>query len=237
MNLFLMQPMIGDITMGFFSRKRKVSTEEFCTEFYDQSVFSPDIGGVDPWKTFCETSYRSISEVDSTFRQVNLSAFTSELRSLRLEVFGISWLHHVKDKFAPVQSEFTKRYLEEHGVSDIWESMENYNQATARSTTGGDNPTNRLGRGHIVFLNQMRVEIFEKWIKLGYDPKAIARVVNRLGSGTAWKSKRVHTYLAFALTDKLDCEVNDEAIFRISAIIQGFYDGASESIKEVKIVE
>jgi len=58
-----------------------------------------------------------------------------------------------------------------------------------------------------------------------------------LGSETPWKEKRVHTYLAFALTDKLGCEVNDKARLRILAIIQGFYAGSSESIKEVKIVE
>ena len=115
--------------------------------------------------------------------------------------------------------------------------MENYNQATARSTTGGHDPNSRKGRDYITFVNQMRVELFDNWVKLGYDPKAVARASNRLGSETPWKSKRVHTYLAFALTDKLDCEVNDEAMFRISAFIQGFYAGASEAIKEVKIVE
>ena len=44
--------------MGLFLRKGKVSTEKFCTEFYDQSIFSPDIDGVGPWKVFCETSYK-----------------------------------------------------------------------------------------------------------------------------------------------------------------------------------
>lgn len=229
--------MTGDITMGLFLRKGKVSTGKFCTEFYDQSIFSPDIDGVDPWKVFCETSYKSIVEADSTFRQANFSAFTSELQTLRLEVFGIAWLHCVKDKFAPGQSEFTKLYLKEHGLADIWESMENYNQATARSTTGGHDPNSRKGRGYITYVNQFRLILSEKWVKLGYDPKAVARASNRLGSETPWKSTRVHTYLAFALTDKLDCKMNDEAIFRISAIIQGFYEGASESIKEVKIVE
>jgi len=229
--------MSGDISMGLFSRKRKVSTEEFCTEFYDKSIFSPDLDGVDPWEVFCETSYKSIAEADPTFGQVDISALISELRALRLEVFGIAWLHHVNDKFAPDQSEFTKLYLEKHGLADIWESMENYNQATARSAKGGNDPNSRRGRGYITYLNQFRLILFEKWVKLGYDPKAVARASNRLGSETPWKSTRVHTYLAFALTDKLDCKVNDEAIFRISAIIQGFYEGASESIKEVKIVE
>lgn len=223
--------------MGLFLKKRRVSTEEFCIEFYDQSILSPDIGGMDPWKVFCETSYRSIVEVDSTFGQVVLSVFISELRALRLEVFGIAWLHHVKDKFAPGQSEFTKRYLEQHGIADIWESMEVYNKATARSTTSGHDPNSRTGLGYLTFINQFRMILFEKWVKLGYDPKAVGRAANRLGSDTKWKSKSVHVYLSFALTDQLECEVNDEARSRILAIIQGFYDEASESIKEVKIVE
>ena len=223
--------------MGLFSRKRKVSTEEFCTEFYDQSIFLSDIGGFDPWVTVCKTSHKSIAEVDPTFEQVDLSAFTFELRALRLEVFGIAWFHCVKDKFVPDQSEFTKCYLEEHGFADIWESMEDYNQATARSTVGGHDTNSRSGCASVVYLNQMRVSLFESWMKLGYDLKAVARASNRLGSEISWKSKRVHTYLAFALTDKLGCEVNDEARFRILAIIQGFYAGSSESIKEVKVIK
>lgn len=223
--------------MGLFSRKRKISTIEFCTEFYNQSIFSPDIGGMDPWKTFCETFYKSIAEVDPAFGKVDISALISELRALRLEVFGIAWLHHVNDKFAPGQSEFTKHYLEENRIADIWESMENYNQATARSTTGAHDPNSRIGRGNLVYLNQRRVELFDEWSKLGYDPKAVARMANRLGSDTAWKTNRVHVYLSFALTDQLKCEVNDEARPRILAIIQGFYEGSSESIKEVKIMD
>ena len=222
--------------MGLFLRKGKVSTEEFCAEFYDQSIFSPNIGGVDPWKSFCETFYKSIAEADPIFGQVDISALISELRALRLEVFGIAWFHHVNNKFAPDQSEFTKSYLEERGLTDIWERMENYNQATARSTAGGYDSNSRSGHGHLVYLNQKRADIFDEWLELGYDPKTVARAANRLGSDTAWKSNRVHVYLSFALTDKLGCEVNDEARPRILAIIQGFYEGASESIKEVKIV-
>jgi hypothetical protein len=185
----------------------------------------------------CETYHKSIAEVSPTFTQVSLSAFASELKPLWLEVIGIAWLHHVNDTFAPCQSEFTKRYLEEHGVANIWESMEHYNQATARSTTGGNDPSTGMGRASNTYWNQMRIQIFEKWVKLGYDEEAVARAANRLGSDAQWKSSRVHTYLAFALTDKLGCEVNDDVIFRISAFIQGFYEGASEALKEVKIVE
>ena len=83
----------------------------------------------------------------------------------------------------------------------------------------------------------MRMELFEKWVKLGYDGEIVARAANRLGSDTSWKSNRAHTYLSFALTKQLECEVNDGARPGIMAIIHGFYVGSSESIKEVKVVE
>ncbi len=222
--------------MGIFSRKRKVLIGEFCREFYDKAIFAPKIAGSDPWKLFCESCYKFIKEDDHTFGQVDLSSFTLELLAIRLEVFGVAWLHHVNDKFAPRQSEFTKSYLEELEHTDIWKSMGNYNQAIARSTTGDLDPNSKSDRAYNTFLNSLRVDFFNKW-SVGYDSEAVARAANRLESFRRWKSMGVHSYLSIALTDQLLCEVNDEAIYRITVIIQGFYNGAWESIKEVKIID
>lgn len=222
--------------VGLFSQKPRVSIKEFCKGFYDEFIFPPNIGEVNPWEAFGEMSYKMVLGADPTFKTVSLSSFTAELRTLRLEVFGIAWFHNVKDKHAPAQSEFTKHYLEEHGFTDIWESLEDYNKAVARSTTGGHDPDTRLGRASIVFLNQMRSALFDEWVQTVSDPKNAARAANRIGSHVSWKSMRAHSYLSFALTDRMQCEVNEEARTRIVAIIQGLYDGASEAIKAVKII-
>ena len=222
--------------MGLFVKKKIVSTEKFCREFYDQHIFAHDIGGVDPWNVFCNEVYKKITEVDPEFGEVELTIFTSELRTLRLEVVGLVWIHHVKDNFAPTQSEFTKNYLEEYSIDDVWEAMEDYNQAIARSTTAGYDMNSGMGRGKITFLNTMRADLFDAWIDAGYDNIAVARAANRYGSKTAWKSSRVRTYLTAALTGRLDCKVNDEARFRIMAVIYGFYEGVSKELKKVKII-
>jgi len=223
--------------VGLFLQKRKVSTEEFCTEFYEQSIFSPEISGVDVWRIFCETSYKTIAEADSRFEQVAISPFTSELQALYLEVFGIAWVHCLKDRFAPEQSEFTKHYLEERGFAEIWEAMANYNQATAQSAEVGLDAKTRRGRARLVGINVLRTGLFDRWVALGYDPESVARAANRFGSHTASKSRWTKACLSLALTNRLECEVNTEAHLRIQGITHGFYAGASEAIKEVSIVD
>lgn len=222
--------------MGLFSRKPKISIELYCRDFYDQYVFGPEIGEVKPWPLICETDYKFIVEADATFQEVDLALFTSELRILWFEVVGIAWFHHVKEEFAPVQSEFTKRYLHERDEDEIWISMEGYNQATARSAWGGRDSSSRLGRGRRTYLNVRRARLFDLWVSRGLDPVSVARAANRLGSKPEWKSHRVHNYLSFALTDRLSCKVNEEGRFRIMVRIEGLYRGASESIRKVKIV-
>jgi len=220
--------------MGLFTQKRKVSTEDFCTAFYDES-FSSGPGGVNFWSVFGQKSYEMIAEADPRFEQVNVPAFISELLALRLEVCGVAWLHNIDDKFAPRQCAFTQRYLEQHGRADIWEMMLNYNHAIAKSITGGHDPNRRMDRAQIVFLNSMRNGLFEQWVELGHDPQSVARVANRILCEKAWKSNRAHVYLSFALTDQLNCELNEEARGRVLMIIQGFYAGATEAIREVTI--
>jgi len=220
--------------MGFFLYKSKISTDNFCKNIYDQLVFAPELRGVDLWKVMCETNYKMITDADPQFRKVDIEDLTSEMRALYLEVVGLAWLHHVKDKFAPIQSEFTKQYLKDKGVSELWQTMEDYNQATARATTSGYNPNSRTGRAGITFLNQVRANLFDEWYKLGYSADASTRAANRFGSKQVWKA--VLTCLSVTLTKRLGYEVNDDARMKIIFIIQGFFDGASESIKSVKIV-
>jgi hypothetical protein len=122
-------------------------------------------------------------------------------------------------------------------MESLWELMETYNQATARSTTHGADPESRSGRARLTFLNQMRASLFDEWIAKGFDGGAVARAANRMGSEIPWKARSTHTYLSFALTDQLDVEINEDARLSIFSIIKGFYDGAKESIKEVKIIK
>jgi hypothetical protein len=221
--------------MGFFSKKTERDTEDFCRDFYDSVVFSRE--QPDFWTEFCANTQKQIGDRDAALMSVGLSELCDELRALRLEVFGIAWLHNVKSISAARQSEFTKRYLEEYGEYELWEIMGIYNQATARSTTGGHDSQSAAGRSHLAKLDGLRADHFDTWVELGYDSIAAARAANRLGSDIGWKQNRTQSYLSFALTDQLAVEVNKDARLVVMAAIVGFYRGSKDAIKEVRIVE
>lgn len=222
--------------MGLFDRKPRMSTQEWCEYFYSNYVFAPPISEVDPWRAFCESAHRQILRADATFSAVDVSDLSDQLLALRLEVIGIAWLFRVKDDLSPKQSECTRLHLLKHNREHLWDMMEPYNQAVAKSTVGGSDPSTGTGRAHITFINSMRADLFDKWVTKVTDPKDAARPANRFGSNVPWKSKKTHIYLSYALTDQLQCEVNDEARTGMMAIIQGFFDGTSEELQKVKII-
>ena len=221
--------------MNFFNRKPKVRLDECCRNFYDNHILHPNIEGLSVGSIYFDTVRQSIIEADSSFASVDPQLFAAEMTVLRFEVFGIAWLHEVGDKNAAAQSEFTKSYLEEHGELDIWESIEPYNQAVARSSTLGQKPDTASGRAYLSFIDSMRMQLFEKWHKQGFDPKCVARAANRLSTEEAWKKSLTPGFLMLTLCDRLGCELNEEAQFRLVAIIVGLYNGARETLNEVKI--
>jgi len=222
--------------MGLFDRKPKTSVQDWCEHFYNNYVFVSPIGGADPWRRYCDLARDQIAQSDPTFSGVEAVGLSDQLLALRLEVIGIAWIMRVKTELSPEQSECTRQYLLNHNQERFWEMMEPYNQATAKSTVGGNDPGTRMGRGHITFMNLKRTELFDKWAARVSDPKDAARPANRIGSNVPWKSHRTHVYLSFALTEQLRCEINDDARKGLTAVIQGFFDGASEELRKVRIV-
>ncbi len=222
--------------MGLFHRKPRLSTQQFCEDFYSNYVFAPSIADSNPWLILCDSIHQQLLQADPVFSSVDLSCPPDQLLALRLEVIGIAWMLHVKDSLSPRQSECTRVYLSRHNRDDLWDMMDPYNKATAESTVLGSDPSTRIGRGHITFLNSMRAQLFDDWVATVSNPKDAARAANRFGCNVPWKSKRTHTYLSFALTDQLQCEINEKARLAIMAIIQGFYDGTYEKLSKVKIV-
>lgn len=222
--------------MGLFDRKPKVTVQQWCDEFYSGSVFVSSIGGADPWQVFCNTVRDQVAQADSAVSQLDDKILSDQLLALRLEVVGIAWMVHVKDAFSPKQSQCTQEYLASHNQDKYWDMMEPYNQAVAKAAVGGSDGSTAAGRAHITFMNSMRTQLFGKWKTTVSDPKHAARAANRIGSDVSWKAQKTHVYLSFALTDQLQCKVNEEARRTLMAVIHGFFDGASEELKKVKIV-
>ena len=237
--------------MGLFKRKPKVTIEEFCRQFYDTDIFSANIGGVDAWKMFCETAFDLAVQADQSFAAIDRAKFQEELTGIRMELFALAWMHRFKrEEFTLPQSLHTGRYLEEKGKLPIWDIMGEYNQAVAQSTTmteTGQQVDGRLGRARIEVGNVRRFEIFKRWADaLGdnvtteqreYVGRCVARVANRIGADIRRGDCVLVRLLASRLADRLGCEanLNPEALFRLSAVIYGFYRGAKEAINEANL--
>ncbi|MBN4076147.1 hypothetical protein JYT16_00355 [Gemmatimonas aurantiaca] len=221
--------------MSLFSKKEKITTHDFCTRYYEEHVFAPDIAGSDPWELFIETSHEMIAMEDSNFRNVKISVFADEVLALRLEVIGLAWSHNLSDTIAINQSEFTRQYLKDRDDEILWDYMGDYNQAVARSTMSGLDPNSQAGHAQITSQNSMRADLFEEYVSKGLDGTVVARALNRLGSERTWKSNMTHSYLSFKLTDRLSQGISEGARWVLISLIKGFYDGACESLASVNI--
>lgn len=221
--------------MGLFNKKVKMSTQDWCENFYSSAVFST-VRDVDLSQFFSETAFQQLVQADPTISVVDSSVFADHLLALRLEVIGIAWLVYVKDDFLPLQSECTRLYLLKCNRSDLWDMMDAYNQSVAESTVGGIDSTSSKGQREIAAINSKRMNLFDKWATKVSDPKDAARAANRLGCQASWKSERTPIYLSFALTKQLQCEINDEARQIIQNTIHGFFDGVSEDLRNTKII-
>jgi len=235
--------------MSFFSKKQEVNLEDFCRDFYESQILNPKIGevGIDAMSVYAKQIKKSVTEIDSVFVDVDLQKLTYELTVIRFELFALAWLHEFPDKLFS-QSVFTYEYLHEKGRDDIWEGMEKYNVAIADSITTG------LSESETLYISRDRMDLFDRQIenakKNGLDldsnnsvfGKCIARTINRQFFNKAWKNGHTIYFLMLALCHQLGLGYgpsytgpNKEAQFRLGATVRGFYDGAEQSMDNVKI--
>jgi hypothetical protein len=228
--------------MGLLNRKPKIGIEEFCQQLYDSQIFHPIIAGEDIGKGILDSMFDSVAEADQSFAAIDHTLFYQEMRALRLELFGLAWGHKFKqEKFTIPQSVFTRHYLEENGKLEMWDIMGEYNQAIADSvtlkTTG-----ERMEDWQVAKSNLARVRMFDKWTEANKGAtteldNCVARVANRIGADISRNDSILTKRLAARLPDRLGCDVNlnTEAIFRLSALVYGLYNGAKEAINSVNL--
>lgn len=221
-----------------FSKKREGTVELFCRTFYEKVILNCVIDGVNVNAKLFEVLKNDLAASDSTFANIDSQTFNNEIVALQFELFALAWLHHFGDKLAVNQSVFTKDYLNKNSHNDIWEAMELYNQAIARSTTIGKTPNKAPDRAYITNVNLTRVNLFEQYHKEGHDIKCVARVLNRLFSDKVWKKGTTAGLLLFAFCDRLnfgkDYEPNKETHRRWFLNINDFYEKDLESLSKVK---
>lgn len=225
--------------MSFFSKKQEVELEPFCRLFYEKVILNCIVDGVDINAKIFDTLRNALVATDSNFANIDSQKFNNEIIVLQFELYALAWLRQFGDKSAVAQSVFTKNYLNEKNQNDIWEAMEPYNQAIARSTTIGRTPEKAFDRVYLVKVNTTRMNLFEQYHKEGLDDKCVARVLNRLFSDEVWKKGITAGLLLFAFCDRLGFEQNfepsKEAHSRWFIEINDFYEKDRESLSNIKI--
>ncbi len=225
--------------MSIFSKKQEVELEPFCRLFYENVILNCVVDGVDINAKIFDALKKALTDNDSNFANIDSQKFKDEIIALQFELYALVWLHQFGDKSAVAQSVFTKKYLSEKNQNDIWEAMEPYNQAIARSTTIGRTPEKAFDRAYLVKVNTTRMNLFDQYHKEGLDDKCVARVLNRLFSEDAWKKGVTAGLLLFALCDRLgfgkDFEPSKEAHRQWLIEINDFYEKDKGSLSKVKI--
>ncbi len=178
--------------MGLFSRKPSISIEAFCQDFYDR-FFDPKIAGVDATLVFFDTAFDHVAEADRLFAKVDRVLFSREMTALRIELFGLAWMHYFKakklDKYSLREISFTKKYLESTGKIEIWDIMLFYNKAIAESgnllATG-----KRARRAWIASTAHLKMDLYGKLrTETENDKDCIAPVLNRFLTDVVWERK------------------------------------------------
>ena len=217
----------------------KVSVQDFFQDFYDSQVFHPVIAGQDMKWSYIDTAYDSIVKIDKLFNSVDRNVFRKEMMAVRMEMVGLAFTHKIKNKEQLLnQSLFTEDYLNKIAQSEIWDIMGEYNQAIARSSTD-ITKGERASRATIVMINNMRILLWEEYLKKyykdGMDKTCIARICNREGCEVAWGKHVTDRYLMARLADRVGCNesINPDALMVVASVIWGFYQGAKEAIKSV----
>lgn len=228
--------------MTLLTRKHRTGVDEFCQHFYDTNIFHAIVAGTDLYANFCEVSYDSVVQADSRFTAIDRQLFRQELTAVHMELFSLAWTHCRKfkpDAYLLRQTIFTKDYLEREGCQRIWDIMLEYNRAIADSLneTIYSIPIERVRRGKAAFLNSFRFNLCKEWVKDGTDEYCAARILSRMFTENAWNRKITLKHLTAQCTRRLqnDLNLNDEALFKLSVVMYGLYNGARDAIKSVTL--
>lgn len=225
--------------MAFFNKKQEVNLETVCRLFYENVILNCVVGGVDVNAVFFDALKNALIAVDRNFADIDSQKFIDEIIALQFELFALAWLHQLGDKLAVAQSTFTKNYLHENKRDDIWDAMEPYNQAIARSSTLGRTPKKAFDRVYLARVNKTRFDLADQYYEEGHDPRCVARAVNRLFADVAWKKGITAGLLLLAFCDRLGFDPNfqpsKEAHSQWFIEINDFYEKARKSLSKIKI--
>ena len=204
--------------------KPKVAIGGVCGEFYNSRVFRPTLARKKRAPIVWDAVLKAIQDVDYSVSLVDQTVFVDELNALRIELFGLAWVHHLKDEDYIIREIlFTKKYLDDMNRSNIWEGMGHYNRAIVDSA---DQVQERQGE---------REALTATWAGSGVDPECSTRAVNRLSTVEAWERGIIPERLVDTFADRIGCQLQPPGKAKLQEIIEQLYDDALREIKSVKV--
>jgi hypothetical protein len=222
--------------MGFFTKKRRISLAEFCNDFYENVFINPKIGGKAFPEVFAQSILSQLIKVNTGFINVDQEAFLNEILKIRFELFGLAFYYSFGEEKSIENSIFTKQYLEQRKLNSIWDESVIYNHQIAEGATFGLRAKGKDGEMKIIQINNLRMNLCNKYFEKYVDPQCVARSVNRFWTNEAWKIKYIQYCLTLTLCEKLQVVSNKEAEFCFAEIFTGIFNGAFEVMGNVKLV-
>lgn len=224
--------------MSIFNRKQTVNLEDYCNFVYDNLIPNSSESENNIDSMFIDYLEKRINVGYSDIDKQNI---ISELRALQFELFSLVWTHKfISDVIVMRQNIFTKKYLIEKGMENIWQNMNDYNDMIGAATLDW---LSNLAKINISFNYNMRKDLISKNIeaaqKLGItDDDIIKRVNNRTWSENAWRQNFVHQIVIPQIGKKLNIkreELNRQDVSFFSEIMNGSYSGSKKILENIKI--
>jgi hypothetical protein len=225
--------------MGLFSRKQEVRTEEFCRQRYDYWIALLDSSSANALAV--GKVLQVIEKEDFRFTGIPLSQFLREIVTFQFEAFSHVWQGRfsANGKHLITQGTFTKRYLAEKGLVEIWDGMDIYNQFIPRVNTTYQNPGSAFARAGRAMANQTRADTIDYLRASGCDNEVAICIANRAGDLRPWTrpDHALQIQLAIALAGRLKPEIVRPVLESLKILIEGFYRDFWDATKNIKIVD
>ena len=233
-------------------QKKEVKLEDFCRNFYNKNILGGTIHGVDVNTTYYKGTQDFIGEVFPEFLNVDFEKLKEEFSILRFELFSLALFHSFGEDVSVSQSVFTMHFLEENNKQDIWKRMQRYNSAIAsgvrKSICNSENDNKRLDLDRIkIITNHLGKKVNLNKNSFNVEEKNYTEAINRVGarikSEKGWNDSSILYFLTFTMLRNLgftDDEIvkvsNGKPFGHIMNVLNGFYNGAKESLEDVSII-
>jgi len=216
--------------MDLFSSKRSIVALDWWKEFDSSSISAISESFFD---SYINVTLNTLENHES----INKSLYKKELLSVRYELICLAHQHLSKDEQTLSLENGLKSYCINNQMENVYDGMAKYNGFIANVASKWVNPDGTdNGEVKMQLLNMKRMDFFNKYASTSTDLqllKLVARIGNRLQTFDATKNNFLFLSLANFLMKHTEVDkINGN---KVAGVLFGFYSGASQALKKVKI--